>query len=152
MYSSVEGWKVRLARTAFTREAQRAAEEEGINFQYPTLNIQYPSGGKRNSRLSRRGAEELALGGGAGRMPGGGTNRKGQECPFSEGRKSISTAWKFRIFNRRCRRWTQMEPPGESPKLLCALFCGNPKRKPSWPQKTQKDTKTNCLLSPDRNP
>jgi hypothetical protein len=29
--------------------------------------------------------------------------------------------WKFRIFNRRCRRWTQMEPPGVSSKLLCAL-------------------------------
>jgi hypothetical protein len=34
---------------------------------------------------------------------------------------AFSMPWKFRIFNRRCRRWTQMEQPGESPKLLCAL-------------------------------
>jgi hypothetical protein len=39
--------------------------------------------------------------------------------------KTFSMPWKFRIFNRSCRRWTQMEQPDESPNSERRLrsFC-----------------------------
>jgi hypothetical protein len=53
-------------------------------------------------------------------------------------------AWKFRIFNRRCRRWTQMAPLENRPSsfALFAFFARNGSRSESDPLDEQKGTKT----------